>query len=260
MDRADATGFGVAAAGHLALLVALSVGFAGARLPVAGNDPIEVSLVDEVGLESISPTPSAQPPAPIAGPEDFPPAPAVPPPPAPPQPGNLRARPEPAAAPGPSPATRVAPRPPAATPAPPKPNAGRRTAGGLSSIVAGLSDRETASRSVEAPAAAAGPEVKASLVRLVRDQLRPHWKSPSGADAELLRTELSLWLAPDGSVTRVEVIGTSGQTASNRPQVKLHQEQALRAVRLASPFNLPDRFYDVWKHMSPIGFDRKLSR
>jgi hypothetical protein len=126
--------------------------------------------------------------------------------------------------------------------------------------VAGLTDRETTGRSAEAPAATAGPEVKASLGRMVREQLRPHWKAPSGADAELLRTQLSIWLARDGSVTRVELIGTSGQTPSNRPQVKLHQEQALRAVRLASPFKLPDKFYDAWKFLSPIGFDRKLSR
>jgi hypothetical protein len=102
--------------------------------------------------------------------------------------------------------------------------------------------------------------VQASLQAEVRRQLKPHWQSPSGADAELLRTELSIWLARDGSVTRVEVIRTTGQTPSNRPQVKLHQEQAVRAVRLASPFNLPDKFYDEWKYLSPIGFDRKLSR
>jgi hypothetical protein len=102
--------------------------------------------------------------------------------------------------------------------------------------------------------------VQASLRAEIKRQLKPHWKAPTGADAELLRTELSISLAPNGGVTHVEVLRTTGQTASNRPQVKLHQEQAVRAVRLASPFRLPAEYYDSWKLLSPIGFDRKLSQ
>lgn len=281
MDRAEATGLGVATAGHVALLAALTYGLATARLPVPKSDPIEVAFVDEAGLESTSPTPSAVEPAPLAGPEDGPPMPAMPAPPEiqqvpEPQPEPPRAQPQPqaaapqpkpqpqprAVAPKPAPAPKAKPRPSAskASPAPPTKAAPRRNASGLESVVAGLNERPNASRSTAAPAAAASAEVKASLGRLVREQLRRHWDSPSGADAELLRTELSISLARDGSVTRVEVIRTSGQTPSNRPQVKLHQEQALRAVRLASPFKLPDQYYEAWKYLSPIGFDRRLSR
>jgi outer membrane biosynthesis protein TonB len=289
MDRAEATGLGVATVGHVALLAAITYGLATTRLPGPRSDPIEVAFVEEAALESTSPTPLAAEPAPLAGPQDGPPAPAMPAPPelqqvpepqpqAQPQPRpqpQPQARPQPqprpqakpqpqprAAAPKPAPAAKPQPRAPAlkSSAVPRQQATPRRNASGLNSIVAGLSERQNSSQSTTPPAAAAGPEVKASLGRLVREQLRPHWKSPSGADAELLRTELSIWLGRDGSVTRVEVIGTSGQTASNRPQVKLHQEQALRAVRLASPFNLPDKFYDAWKYLSPIGFDRKLSR
>ncbi|HEX6376854.1 MAG TPA: TonB C-terminal domain-containing protein [Allosphingosinicella sp.] len=253
MDRADATGFGVAAAGHLALFVALSLGFATARLPVPKNDPIEVELVDEVGLASTAPAPSAEAPAPLLAAEEGPPmpAPAIP---APPQVLPVRA---------PKPAARAAPPKPSPPPARPEPAANppqTRSTGRLSGLLTGVSERESDRSSATPPAAAAGPAVEASLQAEVRRQLKPHWKSPSGADAELLRTELSIWLARDGSITRVEVIRTTGQTPSNRPQVKLHQEQALRAVRLAAPFNLPDKFYDAWKYLSPIGFDRKLSR
>ncbi|HEX8483034.1 MAG TPA: TonB C-terminal domain-containing protein, partial [Allosphingosinicella sp.] len=284
MDRAEATGLGVATVGHVALLAAITYGLATTRLPGPRSDPIEVAFVEEAALESTSPTPLAAEPAPLAGPQDGPPAPAMPAPPelqqvpepqpqAQPQPRpepQPQARPQPqprpqakpqpqprAAAPKPAPAAKPQPRAPAlkSSAVPRQQATPRRNASGLNSIVAGLSERQNSSRSTTPPAAAAGPEVKASLGRLVREQLRPHWKSPSGADAELLRTELSIWLGRDGSVTRVEVIGTSGQTASNRPQVKLHQEQALRAVRLASPFNLPDKFYDAWKYLSPIGFD-----
>ena len=34
-------------------------------------------------------------------------------------------------------------------------------------------------------------------------------------------------------------------------------EQAIRAVRLAAPFNLPEEFYDKWKTVNSR-FDRRL--
>ena len=48
-----------------------------------------------------------------------------------------------------------------------------------------------------------GLDVQASLAAAVRRQLKPHWKAPTGADVEQLRTELSIRLAKDGSVTDV---------------------------------------------------------
>ncbi|HWH17688.1 MAG TPA: hypothetical protein VNT77_05040, partial [Allosphingosinicella sp.] len=80
MDRAEASGFGVALAGHAALLAALSLGFANAVQPPLMSNPIEVSLVDEVGLESAAPVPSADVPAPKLAPEEGPVEPAPPPP------------------------------------------------------------------------------------------------------------------------------------------------------------------------------------
>jgi outer membrane biosynthesis protein TonB len=267
MDRAEATGFGVAVAGHLAVLGALFVGLATVKPPQIRNNPIEVSFVEEVGLESTAPVPSSELPAPklgeIEGPPEPLPAPVPEPLPAPPQiqpqpqPRVAATRPQPAPTPRPQP-----PRPAAkATPAPPQQkSAATRPTGRLSGLLNGIGDRETPSKATTPPAAKAGPQVQASLGADVRRQLKPHWKAPTGADAELLRTELSIWLAANGSVTRVEVIRTTGQTASNRPQVKLHQEQAIRAVRLASPFKLPAEHYQTWKLLSPIGFDRRLSQ
>jgi hypothetical protein len=124
----------------------------------------------------------------------------------------------------------------------------------------GLNPDPSTSRSQDAPASQVSAAAQASLGAEIKRQLKPHWKAPTGADAELLRTEISIWLARDGTVDRVEVVGTSGQTASNRPQVRLHQEQALRAVRLASPFRLPAEFYDAWKFVSPVRFDKRLSQ
>jgi outer membrane biosynthesis protein TonB len=101
--------------------------------------------------------------------------------------------------------------------------------------------------------------VQASLGAEVRRQLKPHWKAPTGADAEQLRTEVVISLGQDGRVTDVRVVGTTGQTASNRPQVPLHQEHAVRAVRLASPFRLPAQYYEAWKQLR-VTFDKRLSQ
>ncbi|MFL6843290.1 MAG: TonB C-terminal domain-containing protein [Allosphingosinicella sp.] len=262
MDRAEAAGFGIATIGHLALLAALSLGFAATRMPVPRSDPIEVSFVDEVGLESTAPTPTTEAPAPMQGPEDAPPAPvsptapAVEPVPAPkaiqpaPAPVPTAAKPKPNAAP---------PRPaPVAKPVPPRPApAVSRPGGRLSGLLNGVSDRDSDSPPAATPAASAGPAVQASLVAEVRRQLKPHWKAPTGADAEQLRTEVVISLGPDGQVTDIRIVGTTGQTASNRPQVPLHQEQAQRAVRLASPFRLPAQYYEAWKQLR-ITFDKRL--
>lgn len=262
MDRAEAAGLGVATAGHAALLVALSLGFAATKLPVPKSDPIEVSFVEEVGLESASPTPAAEAPAPLLAPEEGPPAPAMPAPPV----VQPVPRPEPVtrapAAPAPKPAAR--PAPPKASPAPPKPTpvakpTAARATGRLSGLLNGVSDRASDSRSTIPPAAAAGQAVQASLGAEVRRQLKPHWKAPTGADAEQLRTEVVIALAEDGRVTDIRIAGTTGQTASNRPQVPLHREQAERAVRLASPFRLPAQYYESWKSLR-VTFDKRLSQ
>ncbi|HWH17724.1 MAG TPA: TonB C-terminal domain-containing protein, partial [Allosphingosinicella sp.] len=145
----------------------------------------------------------------------------------------------------------------AAQPAPPR--AAARPTGRLSGLLTGVGERDSDSRATTPPARTAGSAVQASLGAEVRRQLKPHWKAPTGADAELLRTELTVSLAPNGSVISVEDVKTTGQTASNASQVKLHQEQAMRAVRLAAPFRLPAEYYEAWKVIRPT-FDRRLSQ
>jgi outer membrane biosynthesis protein TonB len=281
MDRAEATGLGVAFAGHALLLAVLSVGFAASTRKPILSQPMEVAFVEEVGLESTAPAPSNEAPAPKLAEVEGPVEPELPPPPPAPQ---LVPVPQP---PAPAPVSKVAQRPqpklvkpaPAQTkavarPAPPRaapkappaaqtkanPTSTARPTGRLKGILSGISDSDSPGRATAPPAKTVGPAVQASLAAEVRRQLKPHWKAPSGADVEQLRTELSIRLARDGSVTDVDVLRTTGQNASNRPQVKLHQEQAIRAVRLASPFRLPADYYDAWKLLSPIGFDKRLSQ
>ncbi|HEY0148187.1 MAG TPA: cell envelope biogenesis protein TolA [Allosphingosinicella sp.] len=295
MDRTEATAVGVAVAGHAALLALLGMGFAPPN-PTPKQSPIEIEMVtEEAALVSTAPSPSAEEPAPLLAPEEGPPAPAaaaqpmpepvpipriqptpaprVTPTPAPPRPAptptpKVVQRPQPPrpsppqAKPAPSrpaPAkAKAAPAPKAAAPAQPKGSAARPT-GRLNGLLAGLGARDTTSKATTPPAQAAGPAVQASLRAEIQRQLKPHWRAPTGADVEQLRTTVRASLTRSGAVASIGQVTTTGQTASNRSQVKLHQEQAIRAVRLAAPFRLPADYYDAWKEIAPV-FDRRLSQ
>ncbi|MHA6769318.1 cell envelope biogenesis protein TolA [Sphingobium ummariense] len=112
------------------------------------------------------------------------------------------------------------------------------------------------------PAAAMGTQQKAALDAEIRRQLKPHWRPPSGADADQLVTLLEVRLDQSGRVIGTpEIIDQLGVTASNRPQAKLHAERAIQAVKLASPFrNLPPEYYEQWKWLRPLRFDARLNR
>ena len=249
IKRAERTGFGVAFVGHALLFALLWLGFVASPPPlVVERRPVEVQLVDEVGLESGAPEISFEAPAPKLGEVE---APVEPPQPmTQPAPAARSEPPQPKAAP------REALTPPKARPR----TKATRPTGRLSGLLEGVSDQASPSRSTAPPAATITPAVQASLAAAVRRQLRPHWSAPSGADADKLRTELSISLARDGTVTDIEFLRQTGVTPSNQAQADLHRERAIRAVRLASPFELPPEYYDAWKLLSPIGFDARLSR
>ncbi len=284
MQRAEATGLGVAVAGHLLLFGVLSLGLVTAPKPVPPlTQPVDIQIVDEVGLTDTAPDPSPVEPAASVAPEVGPPIEAAPPEPVaatPPLPAPTP-RPAPTARPAPAPLPKPAPKVAtpapkvAAKPAPAKPAPATRPRPKLALDLSrpsaetprgsrlgadfrkGLSDRPNAS-TAQTPRAAAGPAVEASLAREVLRQLKPHWKAPSGADAEQLRTTLSISLTREGTVASVRVLDTTGVTDSNRGQVRLHQEAAVKAVRLAAPFVLPTELYDAWKVLEPVGFDKRL--
>ena len=306
MDRTEATGLGIAFAGHVALFSVLALGFAATKLPTPKSDPIVVEMITEdLALVSTAPTPSVEEPAAMLAPKEGPPEPApapsvsepmpvarvepspaprVTPTPAPPQPApkpTPRAVQPPRPTPAPKPVQRLhparpAPAQPKAAPSRPAPAQAKaapkaaapagqakgtaaRPTGRLNGLLAGLGARDTPSKATSPPAQAAGPAVQASLRAEILRQLKPHWKSPTGADVEQLRTTVRVTLTRSGGVADIGAVTTSGQTASNRGQVKLHQEQAIRAVRLAAPFRLPANFYDAWKEIAPV-FDRRLSQ
>ncbi len=255
----------------------------------------EISLKTTAPKPAMAPAPAPAP-APVPTPEPVPPEPMAPPPPLTPLP-TPKPAPAPIAKPTPAPVAKPVPKPvpvkaipakPApANPAPTKPAPTRPApvkpalakpqmprAPGLSrNILAGIGDAPSKSTTtaptrsvVTAPAPTAqvaqeaGPAVKAAIAAEIRRQLKPHWKSPTGADVELLKTTLVVHLNKDGSISGTpELLLQTGVNDSNRAQARLHVDQAIKAVRLAAPFQLPVAYYDAWKEIRP-NFDKGLSQ
>ena len=79
-------------------------------------------------------------------------------------------------------------------------------------------------------------------------------------EVEALVTVVRFRLNRDGTLAGApEVLRTTGQTDANRAQVRRHQEQAVRAVRLAAPFDLPEQYYSGWRVITS-NFDNRLAQ
>lgn len=293
LSREETVGLLLAGAAHVALAWVL-VTQRPDPVPVIPPERITVSLAEDVALDSTAPNPSADPAAAMApdlAPLPEPPAAAPPPPPPPPPPPAVRptARPTPRVTRTPAPAAtqRPAPAPTATrsarpTPAPsptrsarptPAPTATGRSqaatpapaptatrAGGSrinENFLDGASDATGAQgQAADRPSAAQQASIAAAIIR----QLKPHWNPPSGVDVDRLVTVVRFRLNPDGSLDGTpEIVRTTGQNESNRLQVPRHQEQAIRAVRLAAPFDLPERYYSGWRVVTS-NFDNRLAQ
>ncbi len=266
LSREDKIGLLVAGVAHVALAAALLVQ-AGFESEYTPQERITVSLASEVSLQSTAPDPSAEPAAalaPVLGdtstqevvepientvPDSVRPAPA------PVQPRQQQPTPQRTSAPTPTPTPRAtqtqAPRP---QPRPTQTSSGSRID---SDFMQGVSD----STGTQGQAAeVASPQVRSSIVSSINRQLKPHWNPPSGVGVEQLVTVVSFKLNRDGSLSGTpRVLRTNGQNDNNRAQVGRHQEQAIRAVRLAAPFNLPETYYSVWRDLE-WNFDNRLAQ
>jgi len=106
----------------------------------------------------------------------------------------------------------------------------------------------------------AGPAVRGALKGAITRALKPYWKVPQGVDTDQLVTIVAFDLNRDGTLAgQPVVVRQEGVNGSNRPQAGLHRENAIRAVKLAAPFQLPPEYYDAWKHVESR-FDRNLSQ
>jgi len=287
-------GLGVALAAHVALFGWLALDQPGRDL-VPPPERMTVSFAEEVAPQSTAPAPMAEaapevaPTRGEAAPEPEPeplrverPEPVVQPQPLPrvipaPQP-----RPVPKAVPTRTPPkTASAARPVASAATRPVPKAASKAAAGArpadertrrrpdapqgasrlgNDFLKGLPGGQVAGAATTPPAAKAGAQVAASLRQAVARQLKPHWVAPQGVDVDQLRTTISWSLNLDGSLAgRPTLDSQEGVSDANRAQAQRHVEQAIRAVQLAEPFELPEQYYNSWKKLR-FTFDRNLSR
>ena len=258
MERAEATGFGVAAAGHVALFAALSLGFASTQLPVPKSDPIEVAFVDEVGLESQAPVVSTETPAPALGQPDAPltPAPVPEPLPAPPQPviQPRAAPPPPAPSPRPAPPQPKAKAQPAPKAAPPKAKAQPKQASGgrLDGILAGLNPNASKGKATTPRAATVGAEARASIDAAILRALTPcQRQSLPVPEARNIKVQVEVTLSRTGALASARVLKVTNDDPDLRIYEQRMKDLALSVVQQCSPIRgLPEQYYDVprgWK-------------
>lgn len=251
----DLAGLALAMALHAGLL-ALLVMQPGPARQTPLPERIAVTLAEETGRQSAAPEPQAEaapPAAPVLAPEP------EPQPSAPPPPKILpKARPEPVAAPAPQPRPAAQPRPAPVHKSAPRPAGASRIS---DDFLNGVSGAQASGAARNPPAATIGAAARSALAAAISRELKPHWAAPQGAEAELLVSVLVFDLAADGSLLGPpRLVRQEGVTAANRSQAARHAEQAIRAVRLAAPFNLPSGYYDAWKRVGPFRFDKSMSQ
>jgi hypothetical protein len=251
LSREERIGLAIAVLLHVALVAWLALDRLGKEVQPP-PERMTVSLAEEVAPQATSPEPLAQ-----AAPDLAPTLGEAAPEPIPTAEPRLAPAPRPSVA-----ASRTPPKvAPAATPQPrqrpDKPSGASRIGSDFLKGVGG----DARGTSQNAPAARAGPQVAASLSQAISRQLKPHWSAPQGVEADQLVTVLSFDLNEDGTLAgRPRVVSQSGVTDANRAQKARHAEQAIRSVQLAAPFDLPAKYYSLWKHVASFRFDRRLSQ
>ena len=284
----DIAGVALSALAHVALVVWLVWMPRPALLPPP--ERVTVTLSGDLGEQASAPSreAAAAAVAPVLSKDPLPdPAPAIVPKPLPlpvpkliPPPAARIVQP-PVPKPVPAPAIKPQPPKPQARPvAPPKPQSRvggdflsganatnpqtAQRAGGASRLgddfLKGVSASDTRGKSAAPTGPAISAQVRSSLVSEVSRQIKPRWQAPSGVDVDLLATTIEWDLNPDGTLAGPPRFASqSGVNGANSAQAARHREQAIRAIRLASPFALPPKFYSGWQHLR-FTFDRKLSQ
>lgn len=263
LRREDGIGLAIAGALHVGVVALLLLQPVRSPDIIPEVEGIAVSLATDVSLTSTAPDPvpeAAAATAPVLGEEPAAdisqPAPAVsgvPPPPSRQVTSPTRSASPPEA----QPTRRVTP--PSDRPAPNRRNGGSQIGDDF------LPGPGTSSTSTDTrlPASEIGRSAIASIQSQMARELRPHWagKVPTGVDDEKLVTIVSFQLNPDGSLKgSPRVVRQRGVTPANEAQKGRHAEIALRAVRLAAPFDLPEEYYNAWKSIRALSFDRNLAR
>ena len=267
VDRTDAATFGFVAAAHVGLIAGLAY-LASVSRPLAlpDSEAMEVSFVDEVGLDAAAPTnePAAQSFAPeIGAPEEAAPAPAEQPVPDPvPRPVPAPTPPQPRPAP-----RQAAPTPPAAQPARTPPRRPNRQAGAGTApanrgsrlgpdLLKGIGN-DPASRSERPSGAVMNAQAQANIASAILRQVQPcaNRQRTPGPGAERIRVTIRLRLNRNGSLAAPPaVVNRTGVDDSNRRYVERVEDLAINTFTGCSPLRgLPAELYDVprgWRDFS----------
>lgn len=257
LRQEEKVGLAVAAALHLALVLAFLMQ-PEMRADMEPAQRMTVNLADEVGLEAAAPVPVPESRAAIAPTLSDEPAPV---PTAEPlvrpvvQPRQITPAPS---RPAPAKSAPAKPAPAKAAPAKPAPKKGGGQLVG-DNFLAGMGG-STTTNETRAPASAIGASERASLLQAIVREVKPRWQPPSGPDVDRLVSKVRFRLNRDGSLDgRPQLVSQRGETDTNRAQAGRHGEQAIRAVQLAAPFDLPENLYAGWKTVT-LDFDWKLSQ
>jgi outer membrane biosynthesis protein TonB len=260
MQRAEQTGLGISVVGHVALFAVLSLGlFAATKPMIPPTQPIDVQIVDKVGLTDTAPEPPkvapAQSVAPEVGlPEETTPAEPAPPAPAPVQRESV-APPQPT--PAQKPAPKVAAKPTPAKPTPTKPATKPAVAPSRGSLLGddfrkGLTAAPSASTSQAPRVATIGPAQLAGLAAAIRRQVQPCADriATPGPGAERITTKINLRMNRDGSFAANPSVVSQATDDDNARYGARVGELAKAAFVQCSPFELPPELYDGWKNIN----------
>jgi outer membrane biosynthesis protein TonB len=285
LRKEEKIGLLVALVLHGALVALLLLQAARSEL-VVFPERLTVSLATDVGLAASAPEPVPESRAALAPTLSDEPAPA--PEPAKAEPPRSPPKPEPAPPPPkPEPSPRAAPTPPKPVtsptprdsvpplrersrpdrPPPPRPTASpaqaaeKRGGSRISDDFLSGAGSSTTTNETRIPAAQIGASARAAIAQALARQIKPYWTAPPGLDVDELVTFVDFDLNPDGSLKGPpRVRSQSGITETNRAQAARHAENAIRAIQLAAPFDLPPEYYEVWKSVRGARFDRNTSR
>jgi outer membrane biosynthesis protein TonB len=259
LDRAEVAGTGAAIVFHVALIAALSLSLAHVARP-SEPPPMEVEMVDEVGLQPAAPTVIAAPPPPSQAPEQA----QTPPPPQPdPAPAPVvQQAPQPKLAPANSLAAQAAqlrpvtsrpapaPRPVQIKPTPAKPAPAPARASRIGAdFLKGIADAPPSSASAHAAAPTISASAMAGIQQAIRRQVQPcaDRQVNPGPGASRIKVKLHLVLNRSGRLTSPpQVVGTSGVDDDNSRYEERVKDLAVATYKGCAPLTgLPLELYQT---------------